>query len=354
MSRLPRRTVLKSALAAAGLPLGLSLYAQDWRQTSRRASRELITPGTQTAIDKGLEYLVSRQSMIGSQRGAFGNDGYRANTAVVGLAGLAFMSAGSSPNRGPYGAHVSACIDYLLANTQSGGFIAVANSRTHGPMYGHGFAALFLAEVYGMTGISTLRDTLRAAIKLIVDTQNAEGGWRYQPVRSEADISVTVCQMMALRAARNAGIFVPNETVDRCIDYVVRSQNPDGGFSYMLNGGPSAFPRSAAGVVALNSAGIYEGETIERGMQYLEDHLPQESTFRGNNHFFYGQYYAAQAFWQVGGDRWQRYYRTMRDLLLDRQTSQGYWADFICPEYGTAMACIILQLPNNFLPIFHK
>ena len=36
------------------------------------------------------------------------------------------------------------------------------------------------------------------AVNLIVDTQNAEGGWRYQPQRRDADISVTICQVMAL------------------------------------------------------------------------------------------------------------------------------------------------------------
>lgn len=347
--------MLQSTLAAGlGGGVGSLLTAQEWRGTSRRASRGLITRDIQSSIDNGLNYLASQQTMDGPERGSFGPDGYRANTAVVGLAGLAFMASGSSPNRGPFGANVAACIDYLLANTQSGGFVALPNARTHGPMYGHGFATLFLAETYGMTGKPELRDTLRAAIKLIVDTQNADGGWRYQPVRSEADISVTVCQMMALRAARNAGIFVPNETVDRCINYVTRSQNPDGGFSYMLTGGPSAFPRSAAGVVALYSAGMYEGTVLERGLQYLEDNLPQESTFRGNNHFFYGQYYAAQAFWQVGTQRWERYYRMIREVLQDRQSAQGFWTDFICPEYGTAMACIVLQLPNNYLPIFQK
>src|SRR5437870_1452412 len=83
-----------------------------------------------------------------------------------------------------------------------------------------------------------------------------DDGRRYQPKVSEADISVTICQVMALRAARNAGLYVPNETIDRCIDYVKRSQNADGGFMYMLTGGPSRFPRSAAGVVALYSSGI--------------------------------------------------------------------------------------------------
>ena len=84
-----------------------------------------------------------------------------------------------------------------------------------GPMYEHGFATLFLAEVYGMSPRDDMRDKLARAVDLIVRTQNAEGGWRYQPRREDADISVTICQVMALRAARNAGLKVPNETVDR-------------------------------------------------------------------------------------------------------------------------------------------
>ena len=32
-----------------------------------------------------------------------------------------------------------------------------------------------------------------------------------------------------------------------------------------------------------------------------------------------------------------------------------YWNDRrICPHYCTAMACIILQMPNNYLPILQR
>src|SRR4029079_3264391 len=110
-----------------------------------------------------------------------------------------------------------------------------------------------------MSADAEVRDKLARAVRLIVSTQNMDGGWRYQPKVSEADISVTICQVMALRAARNPGLGFPNETIDRCIDYVKRSQNADGGFMYMLTGGPSRFPRSAAGIVGLFSAGLYEG-----------------------------------------------------------------------------------------------
>ena len=128
---------------------------------------------------------------------------------------------------------------------------------------------------------------------------------------------MTICQVMALRAARNAGLYVPNETIDRCVDYVKRSQNADGGFMYMLTGGPSRFPRSAAGVVALYSAGIYEGEEVRRGIDYLEQHRPAAEEFSRDTHAMYGHYYAVQAMWQAGGEHWQKWYPAVHDMLAE-------------------------------------
>jgi prenyltransferase beta subunit len=315
-----------------------------------RLAAELITPTTQKSIDRGLALLASRQADDGS----FGSGGYSRNVAVCALAGMAFMSGGSSPQRGPYGAQVERCIDFILANMQESGFIAVPGAASHGPMYGHGFATLFLAECYGMSPRSDLREPLTKAVNLIVNTQNNQGGWRYQPQRRDADISVTIAQVMALRAARNAGLHVPRETIDASVDYVKRSQNPDGGFMYMLQGGQSAFPRSAAGVVAFYSAGIYEGPELEKGLAYLDQFKPQPGDFNRESHYFYGHYYAVQAMWQTGGERWDGWYPGIRDALLSRQGDEGGWMDSICLEYGTAMACIILQLPNNYLPIFQR
>jgi hypothetical protein len=223
-------------------------------------------------------------------------------------------------------------------------------------MYSHGFGALFLAEAYGMSRRPEIREKLEKAIRLIIDTQNGEGGWRYQPVRADADLSVTICQINALRAARNAGIFVPKETVDACLRYVKQSQNPDGGFRYMLTGGASAFPRSAAGVVALYSAAVYDAKEVDAGISYLKQFVPQAQFLnqRYNHHYFYGHYYAIQAMWIRGGEDWNQWYPAIRDELLAKHSSTGSWSDQVGAEYGTAMALIILQVPNNYLPIFQR
>ena len=98
--------------------------------------------------------------------------------AVCGLCGLAFMAGGSAPGRGPYGGTVRRCLQFILENTQESGFINVPGASSHGPMYGHGFATLFLAQAYGMSKQPDIREKLAKATKLIVTTQNRDGGWR--------------------------------------------------------------------------------------------------------------------------------------------------------------------------------
>lgn len=311
----------------------------------------MIAPA-RPAVEKALKYLATRQQ----EDGSFTNSGYGRNAAVVALAGMGWLANGSTPGRGPYGENVRKVSEYLLDHCEQSGFISVEGAQSHGPMYEHGFATLFLAEVYGMSPRDDLRDKLARAVDLIVRTQNAEGGWRYQPRREDADISVTICQVMALRAARNAGLRVPSETVDRCVDYVKRSQNADGGFRYMLSPGESLFPRSAAGVVALHSAGVYEGRVVERGLAYIDQFLPRAGAQAQvqDGHFFYGHYYAVQAMWQADGERWKRWYPAIRDLLVSRQQPDGSWVDPVGSEYGTAMGAIILQMPDNSVPIFQR
>jgi hypothetical protein len=229
-------------------------------------------------------------------------------------------------------------------------------------MYGHGFATLFLAEAYGMIHERTLReevsDKLHKAVQLILKSQNFEGGWRYTPDSRDADLSVTICQIMALRAARNAGLFVPRSKVDKCVEYVKACQDSlEGYFRYMKQqsgGGGQGFARTAAGVCALYSAGIYKGREIDRGLHFLSKSRPMLGGLRPDMHYYYGHYYAVQAMWTAGGHYWREWYPTIRDELLGRQSQDGSWSDQICSHYATAMACIILQVPNNYLPILQK
>lgn len=337
---------IQYAVVIAMLWNGTIVFAVDQPKNARAADSE-ITRELKQSVDRGLSWLAQQQADDGSY-GSLSH--YGPHVGITGLAGMAFLSEGNSPGRGRYGQVVDHALSFILSHSSESGLLAAETS--HGPMYGHGFATLFLAEVYGMTNRPQTRETLRRAIRLIVNTQNDEGGWRYQPVRNDADLSVTICQIMALRAARNSGIYIDKNVIDKAIEYVKASQNPDGGFRYMINSGGSAFARSAAGVAALQYAGIYGGEEIERGLDYIKRFTPPKEQTVG--HFFYGHYYGAQAMFLAGDKYWQQWWPAIREELLRKQAPEGFWRGQAGQEYGTAMAMIILQMPNRLIPIFQK
>lgn len=307
-----------------------------------------ITPAARAGIERGLEYLASTQAPDGS----FGADRYGKHVGITAIAGLAFMADGHVPGRGKYGPQVQRALNFVLSHATESGLLAADTS--HGPMYGHGYAALFLGEIYGQTNDPRVREALLKAVRLIVDTQNHEGGWRYHPQPFDADISVTITQIMALRSARNAGLSIPKETIERAVTYVRQCQNPaDGGFRYMLSAGGSAYPRSAAGVASLQYAGVYEDDAVTDGLNYLNQ-ATRGLGGRGGGHFHYGHYYAAQAMFLAGGEYWADYFPRIRGILLERQQDDGSWASNHGNTYGSAMSLLILQIPNRLLPIYQR
>lgn len=311
-----------------------------------------FVPELDLSVSKGLAALARIQNDDGS----FGRGRYGRHVGITSLCALAFMADGHLPERGRYGTTVQRALRFVLDGATQTGLLAAETS--HGPMYGHGFATLFLGEIYGMNpDDKRVRDALGRAVRVIVDSQNDEGGWRYNPVPIDADVSVTICEIMALRSARNAGIKVPKETIERAVEYVRNCQNGDGGFRYMTQAGGSAWPRTAAGVASLFYAGIYEDDQIERGLEYLmKVAAPGRGMVGpGNAHYYYGQYYAVQAMYLAGGKWWEAWWPSIRDELIRRQTRDGEWIDHqIGDAYATAMSLIVLQMPKRYLPIFQK
>src|SRR6266478_222791 len=100
------------------------------------------------------------------------------------------------PAEGEHGKNVTKGMNYLLSCVRPDGYIT---NGGEGNMYNHGIAAIALAELYGQTKDPKLKQKLDLAIKLIVNCQNQQGGWRYRPAIVDGDISVTVLQLVAAR-----------------------------------------------------------------------------------------------------------------------------------------------------------
>lgn len=330
-------TLIPEALHAEAFPPRVDLDA-------------LYDKDVDNAVRSGLSLLLARQKPDGT----FQSTDQGRWVGVCSLAGLALLSRGVRSGSGEAGEALRRIGEYVLSQVQASGFLSATGETSHGPMYDHGFGTLFLAELFGTDRELDIRSKLASAVELIVRTQNSEGGWRYNPAPVEADLSVTVCQMMALRAARNAGFGVAKQTIDRAVDYVRRSQNADGGYMYRITGGESRFPLTAAAVVALYNAGIYEGDEIESAINYLYVNAAANNSLERNGFFYYAHYYSVQAFWHQGGEPWQKWYKGLKKTLLLLRNAQGGWFDYNSIEYGTAMACLILNMPRTVLPIFQR
>jgi hypothetical protein len=320
----------------------------------------VIAADVSTTVDRGLAALAKLQGADGS----YHDQGIP--QAATALAGMAFLAGGHTPNRGTYHAASARCLTSLLARQDPAtGYLGGGDA---GRMYAHGFATLYLAEVYGMTSDGAVRRALEAAVDCIHRSQNREGGWRYNPVPEDADISVTICQVMALRAAHNAGIggAASQDAIGRAVAYVRRCANGDGSFSYVAGGGmsgegPEGVPRAAAGTMCLIGAGITDpaDATLGPALRFLAVNAPLHLRQQpGQHYFWYGQYYTAQAiFHHPDPAAWDTYWADASRIIAGHQGAQGLWTASESPggqAYATAMALIILQIPNHYLPIFQR
>ena len=326
-----------------------ALRAQDAKQEVK------MDEETKKATAKALEYLANRQNTDGS----FSDGAYIHNTAITAYAMLAFMSQGHVPGQGHYGPEVARAAKFLMASARaSDGYLIGARG---GNMYCHAMATLALSELWGQTGDDDLKPVVEKAVKLIVSSQNPQGGWRYEPTPTGADISVTIMQVMALRSAKNAGLHVPDTTLKKAIAYIHSCQNKSsGGFAYQP-GGPPGFARTAAGVCVLILAGEYDDRDIPQAVEYLKKH------FESPVHFFYGHYYAAHAMHSYAGvnqkdgpREWEEWYGRLVKYFVKSgtQSADGSWSNTnrreVGPVYQTSIAVIVLSVPAHYLPIFQR
>lgn len=318
-----------------------------------------VAPGNadiEAAVVRGLDWLAAAQQPDGS----WGSGAFRSSAAVTATCTMALVGSGSTATSGPRARAIARAVAFLVASAGGSGLIAAREQAAHGPMYGHAFATIALAELYGETDDDeTIADVLDRARILIERTQNDEGGWRYQPAARDADLSVTATVLNALRAVRNAGFEVSEETVDRGIAYVRRLQNADGGFRYQASAGPSAAPRTAAALFALQAAGVRDELLLDRGFGWLAAQpLKLGQTIRlesGDGYTLYGLAYTAAATWQRGDDAvWNDWYAPTAEMLLAAQREDGSWQDPSCPEYGTSAALTVLQMPADLTPLYQR
>lgn len=348
-----KQLIIISILVGLGLGLSLTLIAQESTTDRKEEITPDITPDLMAAVERGLNCLSTTQSKTGRY-------GRHYNVAVTSLAGLAFLAGGNLPGEGKYGDNLKSALRYIIKKcVTKRGYISEpggSNSRMHG----HGFATWFLSEVYGMAHSSyvvdheEIKNTLRKAIIIIEESQSNEGGWYYQPHKGSDEGSVTVCIVQALRAARNVGIRVDKNVIDKGVNYLKRSANPDGSFKYQVRGRSSGtFALTAGGVSSLCLYGMYDLPETERGFDFLMKFKP--GTPRNwQSYPYYSNFYAALAMYLAGEKHWKEWFSALRNNLIKKQQPNGSWSGGVDNDYATAFACLMMQIPYQYLTLFQR
>ncbi len=350
--------LLRSALVLVVLgALAQASFAAGAPGSSTRPKDTVIVDAKTEATIKGaLKYLASKQQASGAW--GFSGEEQKRQVAMTGYTLMAMQAAGQLPGEGEYGKNVTAGMNYLLDSIGPDGLY---NMRSDGQyMYSHGIATIALAELYGQTKSPTMRGKLDKAVKVIISAQanepGHEGGWRYRPVAKDADISVTVLCLVALRAAKNGGLEVPQRTIDEAVTYVKRCQDErTGGFCYQPQRDPG-FARTAAAIYSLQVCGLYEDPMVKKGSEYLFQNLRDDHEW-----FTYGNFYAASAQYMVGGETWQKWYAKINGVLQSQVVKQGdvaYWESRgrggVGPTFCTAVYTMILAMPYHYIPLYQR
>lgn len=298
------------------------------------------------ALSGGVKWLVAKQRTAGffdaSDKEAAGKEHLGALTA---LAVIALHDAGHhASDASDEGRALLKAIGYLshdVATAQDSVARGYLGRNDRSRMYGHGMMTYALASVVEEVADPALQADVRVrvleAVAYIRASQQVRklpghaGGWRYEGISMDSDLSVSVWQLLAMRAAvDHARATVPQFMWSQAADYVKGSAKtartkagPAGGFSYELSGGGDhvTFATTGAGVVALQCCGEADAPEVMAGRLFID----QASVAANDRNFFWGMHHCSHA--MVAADKVQKakFQALLANVLVPLQKADGSW-----------------------------
>ncbi len=332
-------------------------FAQSWRDEAVFGST--VPRDVREMYERGLTWLENNQEAEGKWKQAGGEVG----PGVTGLAMMAFLAYGEDPNHGAYSTVVRRAAQSIISEQNpSTGYIGSS-------MYHHGFATLALAEAYGALDDRLLwadskvdkrrqrsvGQALELAVRTAITSQNKNslGGWRYSPDATDADTSVSGSVLMGLLAARNAGIEVPDKSIDRAIKYFSSMTSPSGQVAYA--GGFGGFDSSPARVSIATLVFSVSGRKDLKEFKAASNFLKATDANETSDHYGeYTAYYKAQALFQADIATWEKWNKVLIRELKDKQRSDGHFDGNFGATIATSMSLLALALNFRFLPIYER
>jgi len=316
---------------------------------------EAVPRDVREMYDKGLHYLAQAQTEKGDWLGV------QAGPGVTGMGLMVFLASGEDPNFGLYSHNVRRALRSVIgAQDGATGYLGPS-------MYHHGFAMLALAEAYGVVddrqlwpngkGPRSVAAALELAVRAAITSQrrNSRGGWRYSPQATDADTSVSGAVLVGLLAARNAGIEVPDDAIDRAVSYYTKMTAPSGNVAYTgaAGGLQESIARISIASLVYSLARRKDLPQFKPTVQYLVDSLESTGPAKFNLPQ-YQHYYKAQALFQGDVEAWKRWNTHIVRQFKAAQQADGSFPCQYGPALGTSLTLLTVAVNYRFLPIYER
>jgi hypothetical protein len=322
--------------------------------------------------DAGLRHLLKTQGASGEWKSQHGSP---APTAM-GL--MVLLASGEDPNFGPYRGPIRRALRAII-NEQDAAVGYIGGEGGRPSMYHHGFAMLGLAEAYGVVddrGLwseagaqagkgqgRSIGKALELAVRAAVTAhkKNPTGGWHYGPDMPSADTSVSGAVLMGLLAARNCGIEVPDETIDRAIKYYVSMTGGNGNVGYSGSPGNGTQATTSIGVLVFSIARRQALPQYKQATDFLEKSSTGAPVASGGpgrgvraDGSSYEHYYRAQALFQCNVTAWEQWNAGLVKTLKAAQAKDGSFSMSYGREVDTPLTLLALAVNYKFLPVYER
>ena len=333
--------------SGAGRAAAIGRYGGNWGQYA------------EAAVLRALEWLRINQN----QDGSWGTHDKEAMTA---LGILTYLAHGETTASEKYGQTVERAIRYLVARQNEKG--EFAKTDTTGGTYSQAICVYAISEAYGMTRIPSLKSVMEKGVQLLIDGQQAKGGYDYKFAKGDRrDTSLGGWCCQAMKAAYIAGAENPNlhEAMEKAVEDMKSAQKADDGAFYYSYVGRSHSTHSitAVAVLSLQLLGHAEDKETRAGLSYLGGadckwENPPEWPM-------YAWYYIAQTKFHQGGANWTSWNNQFAPQFIRNQNPDGSWnsaglgmkagttgREDMHPVYATTLAALTLQVYYRFLPTY--
>ena len=193
---------------------------------------------------------------------------------------------------------------------------------------------------------------VRAGTSVILKSQNKEGGWGYNPnPKQSGDLSITIVGIEALVSAKEAGVLVPDNSLERAKSFIYACQSKEtGAFWYKPNrtDETNAY-RMGAGLLGLQLAGDLSSESLDRGWKFLMGEGVENGWAFKERRDWLDQFYCVQACYQSGDRHIRFWYPKAAERMIGIQEASGkIGGDGDMPHGGTAVATLVLGFLTAF------